>query len=189
MQPMRTPSSSHLTIEHALLGFLNERPMHGYELYQQLTSTGGLWQVWRLKQSQVYALLARIEEKGLVSAELQPQRSSPPRKTYSLTGAGSSAFAHWLASPVARGREMRIEFLAKLYFALRMGPPAADRLLERQAAACAAWLVDLNRRPLPAPQEEMFAYAVQQFRLNQVECFMAWLTECRAALSTLAADE
>ena len=179
---MRTPASPLLTVEHALLGFLYERPTHGYEIYQKLSEPEGLWQVWRLKQAQLYALLAKLEDNGYILADLQPQAARPPRKTYTLTDKGRAAFLRWLHSPVGRGRQMRIEFLAKLYFACRQGPAAADALLAQQTAACEQWLAQLRRQP-PAAQQEMFAYAVQQFRVDQVESCLTWLAGCRAYLS------
>ena len=179
---MRTPASLP-TIEHALLGFLYERPAHGYEIYQQLSAQTGLRQVWRLKQGQLYALLAKLEESGYLTADLQPQAARPPRKVYSLTSQGRAAFLDWLHTPVNRGRQMRIEFLAKLYFASRQGTTAADSLLAQQSAACEQWLADLRSQADAAPRQELFPYAVQQFRINQVEAFLAWLAACRAHLS------
>jgi DNA-binding PadR family transcriptional regulator len=154
-----------LTIEHALLGSIFERPMHGYEIYQQGTAEDGLWQIWRLKQSQLYALLAKLEENGYIVADLQPQAARPPRKIYSLTAAGRTAFLDWLHSPVTRGRQMRIEFLAKLYFVCRQSRAVADNLLAQQIISCEGWLAELRQSPL-APQQELFAFAVQQFRIN-----------------------
>ena len=179
---MRTPASPLLTVEHALLGFIYERPAHGYEIYQQLSAPDGLWQVWRLKQAQLYALLAKLEDNGYILADLQPQAARPPRKIYTLTDKGRTAFLRWLLTPVARGRQMRIEFLSKLYFACRQGPTVADALLAQQTAACEQWLAHLRRQPPAAPQE-LFVYAVQQFRIDQVESFLAWLADCRAHLN------
>lgn len=78
---MRTPASPRLTIEHALLGFIYEQPTHGYDIYQQLAAQTGLWQVWRLKQSQLYALLTKLEENGYITADVQSQAARPPRKS------------------------------------------------------------------------------------------------------------
>ena len=58
-----------LTIEHALLGYLNQKPMYGYEISQHLANSEGLGAVWRLKQSQLYALLSKLEEKGYITAK------------------------------------------------------------------------------------------------------------------------
>lgn len=181
---MRTPASPLLTIEHALLGFLYERPRHGYEIYQQMSAASGLGQVWRLKQGHLYALLAKLEESGYVQAavQVQPHEARPPRKVYTLTTAGRTAFLEWRNSPVARGRQMRSEFLAKFYFACRQELGAADNLLAQQAGACEHWLADLRRLATASPQQEMFAYAVQQFRITQIQSFLAWLAACRQAL-------
>ena len=186
---MRTPAAE-LTIEHALLGFVYTRPGHGYEIYQQLADANGLWQVWRLKQSQLYALLTKLEEAGYLAATMQPQEPRPPRKIYRLTATGVAAFEHWLRTPVAHGRQMRIEFLAKLYFAQRQGVASTVRLIDLQTTACHIWLQDLRRtdallaevQPKLLAGTDFFGYAVQQFRLNQVESFISWLMTCREAL-------
>lgn len=178
---MRTLAPS-LTIEHALLGFVYEHPTHGYELYQQLSEPTGLWQVWRLKQSQLYALLTKLEEAGYLAMTLQPQDARPSRKIYSLTDRGRSAFLHWLTTPVGHGRQIRVEFRAKLFFAYRHSRPAVITLLEAQTNACQQWLTDLRAQAEPGLAPDTFAYAVHQFRLSQLESFLAWLTTCRQAL-------
>lgn len=177
---MTRSAVTHLTIEHALLGFVAAGATHGYEIYQQLSIPTGLWQVWRVKQSQLYALLTKVEELGYLTTTLQPQEARPPRKIYALTPRGEAAFQAWLTTPVANGRQMRLEFLAKLYFAQRQGPPYVDQLLRRQIEACRQWLTTFQRQEADQTAD-YFAYAVQQFRLNQVDSFLTWLTTCQAA--------
>ena len=167
---MRTPAAA-LTIEYSLLGYVYERPAHGYEIYQQLSAPTGLWQVWRLKQSQLYALLTKLEEAQYLAATLQPQDARPPRKIFHLTATGRSAFQAWLAAPVMHGRQMRIEFLAKLYFAERQQTASALQLLEQQAAVCQQWIMELHGTPELTAESDFFAYAVQQFRLAQFKSF------------------
>lgn len=174
-------------IELALLGFVYERPVHGYEIYQQLSARTGLWQVWRLKQSQLYALLTKLEDDGYLAATLQPQDARPPRKIYQLTAAGLAAFETWLATAVTHGRQMRIEFLAKLYFARRQSAAATFQLLEQQMAACQAWLLELHGAPALVVETDFFGYAVHEFRLDQAESFITWLATCRQALQMAGA--
>ena len=183
---MRTAVTNQLTIEPALLGFVAAGATHGYEIYQQLSAPTGLWQVWRMKQSQLYALLAKLEELDYLTTTLQPQEARPPRKIYTLTAKGETAFQHWLTTPVANGRQMRIEFLAKLYFAQRQGPTTVHQLLDQQSIACQQWLGTFPVQSAPPP-DDYFSYAVQQFRRNQIESFLAWLATCRQAL-VLAAE-
>lgn len=175
-------AATQLTIEHALLGFVDAGATHGYEIYQQLSAPAGLWQVWRMKQSQLYALLTKLEDLGYLTTTLHHQDARPPRKIYALTPSGEAAFHDWLTTPVANGRQMRLEFLAKLYFAQRHGPAFVERLLSSQIAACGQWLATFQRQEA-AQSANYFAYAVQQFRLNQVDSFLTWLTICQAALS------
>jgi PadR family transcriptional regulator AphA len=107
MSPMiKTP----LTIEHALLGFLRQRPMHAYEIHQTLLRAEALGLVWHLKQSLVYLMLDRLEEADYVSVTLEPQGSRPPRKILHLTPSGQTAFARWLVAPVAHGRDFGWSF-------------------------------------------------------------------------------
>lgn len=189
---MRTTTTSSLTIEHALLGFIYERPMHGYELYQQLSTPSGLWQVWRMKQSLLYAMLTKLEDEGYLITTLQPQDTRPPRKIYSLSENGRAAFLYWLNSPVAHGRQMRLEFLAKLYFAHRQSPEVALALLVRQLDTCHSWLAAMREHRHAQPDSSTaayFSFTVEQFRLSQIESFVTWLTTCRQALLAVVENE
>ena len=113
MSPMvRTP----LSMEYILLGLVFKRPMYGYEIHQLLSQPEGLGLIWHLKQSQLYALLEKLEKDGLLEARLEYQETRPPRKFFTLTPQGKAAFQEWVQSPVEDARGVRQEFLAKLYF-------------------------------------------------------------------------
>lgn len=180
---MKTTTTT-LTVEYALLGFVYEQPTHGYEIYQHLSDPQGLWQVWRMKQSQLYALLTKLEDEGYLVTTLQPQEARPPRKVYSLTVIGRATFEQWLITPVTHGRQMRLEFLAKLYFAYRHGPAVVQPLLEQQIRACRRWLAELQTQTSTTQATDPFTYAVQQFRITQIESFLTWLLTCQQAVST-----
>jgi DNA-binding PadR family transcriptional regulator len=103
-----------LTIEHALLGILQQGPLHGYQLHQRLSDPAGLKRVWYVKQAQLYALLWKLEEAGYITSSIQQQETRPPRRVFHLTDSGDEAFKTWLYSPVQRPRQVRQEFQAKL---------------------------------------------------------------------------
>jgi PadR family transcriptional regulator PadR len=72
------------TLEGIVLAILFARPAYGYEIT-----------AWLRKQSfsgiaegTVYALLVRIERRGLVDVEKVPSEKGPPRKVYSLNAQG-----------------------------------------------------------------------------------------------------
>ncbi len=171
---------SPLTIEHALLGFLRQQPMHAYEIHQTLMRNEALGLVWHLKQSIVYVMLERLEAEGYISSSLEPQGSRPPRKSLQLTQGGQAAFAEWLITPVEHGRDFRLEFLAKLYFASQDEPTSAARLIAAQQAACREWLADLRTQADALQDMHTYDWLVLQFRIGQLEAILAWLDICAA---------
>jgi len=67
-----------------VLALLSDRPMHGYEMIQELqTRTGG---VWKPSPGSVYPTLAMLEDEGLVRSE-----TVDGKKLYELTPAGAEA--------------------------------------------------------------------------------------------------
>ena len=131
-------------LELALLGLLSHNPQHGYSLNQQLSARAGLGRVWRLKSSQLYALLEKLEAAGLVTSQLQPQEPHPPRRIFTLTPAGRLAYEDWRVTAVERPNEMRQLFFARLYFCLLERPEDAQILIDRQRQVAQKWLADLE---------------------------------------------
>jgi DNA-binding PadR family transcriptional regulator len=183
---MSPRSADPLTLEKALLGFFRERPRHGYDLYQELSDPEGLWMVWRIKQSQLYALLGRLEERGLLSATLEPRGERPPRKVYRLTDVGRAVYRAWVEAPVEHGRQFRLDFLAKLFFVRSEGAETAAVLIDRQRAACSAWLGDLEASARAVPDAAPFQQLVLQYRIGQVHAMLGWLDACEHRLTTPA---
>jgi len=70
-----------LNVRPAVLALLLERPMHGYEMIQELDSrTNG---IWRPSPGSVYPTLQLLEDEGLIEATAEGGR-----KSYRLTDAG-----------------------------------------------------------------------------------------------------
>lgn len=166
-------------IEHALLGLLQQQPMHAYEMHQRLLQADALGFVWQVKQSQLYALLTRLEEIGYIRGTTEPQGARPPRKVLHLTDEGRAAFERWVVTPVAHGRDFRIEFMAKLFFAQQSGPEAVTALIERQREACRHLLDDLRNQASDSA-EQTYHWLVIQFRIGQIEAILHWLDMCDA---------
>lgn len=72
------------TLEGIVLAILSERPAYGYEITARLREMGFA----DTAEGTVYALLVRIEQKGLVDVEKTPSEKGPPRKVYSLNARG-----------------------------------------------------------------------------------------------------
>jgi len=73
-------------VRAAILALLAEKPMHGYEMIQELDErTGG---AWKPSPGSVYPTLTMLEDEGLVTAV-----ESDGKRRYTLTEAGSQAVA------------------------------------------------------------------------------------------------
>jgi PadR family transcriptional regulator AphA len=172
MSPMVRRS---LTIEYALLGFLQQGPMHGYQLHQQLNDPDGLGRIWRLKQARLYALLDRLEEDGHISSSLQQQENRPRRRIFQMTAQGQNAFQEWLSTPVQTPREMRQEFQAKLYFSQLAGCEASLLLIAVQRQVCQQWLASHKPSANDNAIEKSYAWLVDEFRIGQIQATLDWL--------------
>ncbi len=71
-------------LEGIVLAILATRRAYGYEITAWLRDQGFA----DIAEGTVYALLVRIEQRGLVDVEKVPSEKGPPRKVYSLNAAG-----------------------------------------------------------------------------------------------------
>lgn len=161
-------------MELALLGFLLQGPQHGYQLHQLISDPAGLGLIWSLKQSQLYALLSKLELDGCVSSTLHNQEPHPPRKVFALTESGRKIFYDWLTSPVLAPRLVRQEFFAKLYFARRENKDVVQKLIEGQRDVCRNWVEDFKLK-LANGRHASFGRVMYQYRLGQVQALQNWL--------------
>jgi len=177
--------SSELTIEHVLLALIDQKPMHGYELYQELCELKGISLIWNIKQGLLYALLDKLEGKGYLTSQLVQGETYPPRKYFHLTETGKSTLQTWLKTPERRARDIRQEFLAKLIMARRYGISEALELIHLQEQACKSWFDELQTNVTPLNQEQMDEWFVYSFRINRVEGVLGWLKECELEIGRL----
>ena len=72
------------TLEGIVLAILSGRAAYGYEITAWLREQGFA----DIAEGTIYALLIRIEQRGLVDVEKVPSEKGPPRKVYSLNAGG-----------------------------------------------------------------------------------------------------
>lgn len=72
------------TLEGIVLAILSARPAYGYQITARLREQG----FPDIAEGTVYAVLVRIEQRGLVDVEKVPSEKGPPRKVYSLNARG-----------------------------------------------------------------------------------------------------
>ena len=158
-------------LDQALLGFLMQGAAHGYALHERAEQELG--HIWYMGMSNVYGTLRELEEAGRVACALDDE-SYPPRKVYTITADGRSHFLAWLREPVPAMRDMRVEFLAKLYFFHALGLQGVEALLEAQERVCRERLEQLGLGA--GSVEETFDRIVNEFRRRRIEANLEWLT-------------
>ncbi|SIT82960.1 PadR family transcriptional regulator [Microbacterium sp. RU33B] len=72
-------------LEGIVLAVLSRRPAYGYEITAWLREQGFA----EIAEGTVYALLVRIEQRGLVDVERVPSEKGPPRKVYTVNAHGA----------------------------------------------------------------------------------------------------
>jgi PadR family transcriptional regulator, regulatory protein AphA len=86
-----------MSLDYAILGFLNYHPYSGYDLKKIFDTS--VRHFWPADQSQIYRTLARLTEQGFASLEKIEQEDRPDRKVYHITDAGRTELINWLAGP------------------------------------------------------------------------------------------
>jgi len=79
-------------IRMAVLRLLSEKPMHGYQIIQELSARSG--GAWSPSAGSVYPTLQLLADEGLVTAE-----ETAGKKVFSLTDAGKAAAAETADQP------------------------------------------------------------------------------------------
>ncbi|HEY0519686.1 MAG TPA: PadR family transcriptional regulator [Ilumatobacteraceae bacterium] len=115
-----------MSVRHALLALLAEKPKYGLQLRQEFEARTG--DVWPLNVGQVYTTLQRLERDGLVESD---DREQGPQNTYTITAAGSAELDAWLHTPDTSLSPPRDELVIKVLVALRL--PGVDVLSLLQA--------------------------------------------------------
>jgi DNA-binding PadR family transcriptional regulator len=134
----------------------------------------------------LYHHLKKLAKAGWLSSTVEPQGARPPRQVYQITDAGRQELERWLREPVVRTREIRLEFLVKLYFARRIDGDLVRRLIAEQQETFArleeSLTSQLDALDIENPaDDQVFSRLVLELRVAQTRAAIEWLR--RAAVS------
>jgi DNA-binding PadR family transcriptional regulator len=193
-----------MSVKHALLGILADKPSHGYELKAQFEEKLG--EFWELNFGQIYQSLDRLHKDGLVDFEDVEQSDKPDKKIYRLTNAGRVEFEAWRNHPVkAEPRSLRDELFLKLMF---LKPEDSGRILpvlQNHQTVYMAHMMQLSNRKYALEEQfqrqmevantEIERQAIEQEKvistllidvaLYHAEADIRWLRHCEAKIKSL----
>jgi PadR family transcriptional regulator AphA len=153
-----------VSLRHALLGTLKDRPLTGYDLVRRFQGTLGF--LWSAPQSQIYPELRRMEAAGLVSATVAPRGARAQKRIYSVTEAGIDELRRWATdfmplpaqrdpihlkaaffdmAPLEAVREQLRAHIAQYQWRIEQWQARSDAIRGRRAELIEAWL---TRQPV-----------------------------------------
>ena len=84
-----------MSLAFGILGFLNYKPMSGYDLVKAFESS--LEFFWYAQSSHIYLELKKLEKKGYICGNTVIQSDRPNKRIFSITDTGREAFINWLS--------------------------------------------------------------------------------------------
>jgi PadR family transcriptional regulator AphA len=148
-----------MSLRHALLGALADRPRTGYALLKHFEQS--LAYAWPASHSQIYPELARLLEEGLIEETETGPRNS---RTYALTEAGLDEVRRWLRE-TDPDRRVRNDATLRTFFLWLLEPAEARAQLERERDYWQGLLEELEqirRQPRgPNRKERAFGLALE----------------------------
>jgi DNA-binding PadR family transcriptional regulator len=180
-------------LEIAVLGLLNESPMHGYELRKRLATLLGAFRAF--SYGSLYPALRRLSDAGWISEEAaldaasaNPSRSRRGKRVYRLTAEGKEHLAELLADvgPEALDDE---EFGARLAFFAQTRSEIRLQVLEGRRRRVEQQL-DGMKSTIARTGERLDRYTreLQQHGLESVDREVRWLTELIHQEESLATE-
>lgn len=169
-----------MSLESAILGFLNYHPYSGYDLKKIFDTS--IRHFWPADQSQIYRTLARLTEQGFAEMEKVPQEDRPDRKVYHITEAGRAELLKWLVGPPPMD-EPRSAPLIQVFFAGQLSDEEVLVKFEGFTAIMRAILAQYDQVPaqirpyqqeITSPREHFFWLLTLENGIQGMRANLAW---------------
>lgn len=170
-----------MSVRHAILGLLAQRPRHGYELRAAFQAVVGGEENWHVQPAQIYTTLARLEQSRLIVQEGIAQSAGPEKRIYAITPAGRRMLKDWFASGI-KLEHQRDEFFIKLMIGLVSGVADPYQLIQTQRNHLYQELHAITtHRSQADPQTELANILLLDKVVMHLEADLRWLdmTETR----------
>lgn len=176
-----------MSLDHALLVSLLEKPSSGYELARRFGRSIGHF--WPATHQQIYRVLARMEEAGWIEGQVERGESGPDRKVFSATGAGRAMLSGWMAEPtemeIARTAVM-VKLRAAAFDDPRRLLPALQERREQHAGLLDAYRqIEQHDFAGELGTQRALQHHVLKFGLAYQQLWIDWLAEAEALVEQL----
>jgi DNA-binding PadR family transcriptional regulator len=178
-----------MSLAHAILGFLLQAEMTGYDLKTSCFDRR-IAHLWSADQAQIYRTLDKLVEQGWITCTIEMQSDRPNRKVYSVTAAGKAELMRWLQSPQPLPI-VRDPLPIQLFFAAGLPNEATIHLLEQQLATRREKLAECEQIKLPASsnpttsRQQLMQRLVLELAIRKEQMYIDWL---KTAIEVLSQD-
>ena len=175
-----------MSVRNAILGFLAQKPRHGYELRAVFEAVVGGDANWDVKPAQIYTTLDRLQEAGLVESSSDlGEGEEPSRRVYSITPQGDEVLREWFENGVPT-QHQRDEVFVKLMVGLASGEADPARLVQTQRAHLYQELHDATaQRDEYDPQTELAQILLIDKTIMHLEADLRWLDMVEVRLEAI----
>jgi DNA-binding PadR family transcriptional regulator len=170
-----------MSLDHAILGFLDYHPYTGYDLKKIFDTS--VRHFWPADQSQIYRTLSRLTDQGFAEMEKIPQEDRPDRKVYHITESGRAELIRWLSGPPTLG-EPRSASLVQVFFAGQLSDQEILEKFEGFAAVMRTVLAQYDRVPdmigpyqqeISSPREHFFWMLTLENGITSMRANLEWV--------------
>ncbi|MCX4980410.1 PadR family transcriptional regulator [Streptomyces sp. NBC_00572] len=177
-------------LELSILGFLYEKPLHGYELKERINGLSG--HVRPVSDGALYPAINRLVKNGLVDSRTEPGASAAPRRTLSLTPDGRRDLLARLRTPKDAEITDGQRFFTLLAFLGRLPDPADQAAVLRRRQEFlntpASFFYE-GGTPVSVEREpDLFRQGMLRIARATGTAEKAWLTDALAALEGTSGD-
>ncbi|MCI0576751.1 MAG: PadR family transcriptional regulator [Chloroflexi bacterium] len=160
-----------MSVQHAMLALLSERPKFGLQLQQEFESRTG--KVWPLNVGQVYSTLQRLERDGLI--EYDDEEAKGSQKGYRITPAGRGELTEWLRTPPELEPPPRDELVIKVLVALRVPSIDVHELLQIHRRYVVEMMQRYTHLKAEATEHDVALALIVDAQLFRLEGTIRWL--------------
>lgn len=163
-------------LELAALGLLQQQPLHGYRLKQQLEQF--MSSCISVNYGAIYPLLKRLEDRGEIVTQIEEAgQGGPSRKIYQITPQGRDRWKQeMMAHPHESWVNARSRFRIKFFFFSHLEPELRSKLIEHRLMVCRLRLESQIATPLA---DDLYQAASQKRAIALLEDEIQWLSQFR----------
>jgi PadR family transcriptional regulator AphA len=171
-----------VSLKYIMLGMLRE-PHSGYDIGKQFAQS--LKNFWKAELSQIYPLLNKMENDGLIKSKAGASNIGPTRRIYDRTAKGRRELKSWLQEGPTVGTE-RVGYLAQVYFlanlnsndeAVEFFTELRGYMLEKLAIleeTESNWRECDPRYPDELPDEKFYSLLTLEYGLKKTRADVEW---------------